>query len=508
MGQNVPPKRGWSRSPTNPQAGPRWTDNREVNSVLRSRLGSNLLLIAAGAALPAATVHFLAGEGSAPISGLGHLLVMAVGAAIAGVASAALMVRGVATRDGRAVVSGGAFAAMTALLIVHGLATPGVLLGPNGLVGLAGGLALPVGGGLLTLAAVPKVRRARNMVPLASALGALVAVIAIVGTAGLIAPKHIPRVPQPGAPSAWILLAVGVAFFLAIAQRATRTYALTRRPSDLVVVIGIVWLGVALFPALLLTPGSWGWWMGHVLEFLGIALVGVPLAIDVRRGRPSRPAIGDLPAAALLADAEGFLGGEVHALLARLARQDRSTEEHTRRVAASAVAIGEELGLPAGRLRELALAGILHDVGKLSVPREILTRAGRLTDEEMDVIRRHPAWGEELLAELGYPARIRRWVRGHHERLDGSGYPDGLDDANLDLETRILAVADVYDALVSPRVYRAAWNRADALDLLREGAGATFDPLCVAALEGLVAEGRVPLVAAQPSTPEAGAAFA
>ena len=113
------------------------------------------------------------------------------------------------------------------------------------------------------------------------------------------------------------------------------------------------------------------------------------------------------------------------------------------------MALGEALGLRGGRLRELARAGILHDVGKLSVPHAILAKPGRLTDAEMDVIRRHPGWGEELLAELGYPERIRRWVRGHHERLDGSGYPDALGGPRLDLETRILAVADVYDALVS-----------------------------------------------------------
>jgi two-component system response regulator RpfG len=78
-------------------------------------------------------------------------------------------------------------------------------------------------------------------------------------------------------------------------------------------------------------------------------------------------------------------------------------------------------------------------------------------------------------------------VRGHHERLDGSGYPDRLDGARLDLETRILAVADVYDALVSPRVYRQAWTREDALALLREGAGTLFDERCVAELEALTA---------------------
>ena len=130
-------------------------------------------------------------------------------------------------------------------------------------------------------------------------------------------------------------------------------------------------------------------------------------------------------------------------------------------------------------------AGILHDVGKLSVPHEILAKPGRLTDAEMDVIRRHPGWGEELLAGLGYPDRIRRWVRGQHERLDGSGYPDALGGPRLDLETRILAVADVYDALVSPRVYRGAWSREDALDLLREGAGTLYDERCVAELETL-----------------------
>jgi HD-GYP domain-containing protein (c-di-GMP phosphodiesterase class II) len=151
------------------------------------------------------------------------------------------------------------------------------------------------------------------------------------------------------------------------------------------------------------------------------------------------------------------------------------------------VALGEALGMRGGRLRELALAGILHDIGKLSVPHAILAKPGRLTDEEMDVIRCHPVWGDELLAELGYPDRIRRWVRGHHERLDGSGYPDALGGSCLDLETRILAVADVYDALVSPRVYRGAWAREDALALLRDGVGTLYDERCVAELEALTA---------------------
>ena len=458
-----------------------------MDRLLRSRLGSNLLLIAASAAVPAASVHFLMREGNAPISGTGHLLVMAVAASVAAVASVALMARGLHTRDGRAVVAGGAFATMTLLLAIHGLATPGVLLGPNGVVALAGGTALPAGAAILSLTALPAVRRPENVRVIGRALGVLLAALAVTGAAVLGDPSAVPSLPHAGDPDAYALGAVGLLLFGLIAHRAVRTFALTRRTTDLVVVVGAVWLGVALYPALLLAPGGWGWWMGHLLEFLGVALVGIPLALDARRGAPSNPTAGDLPAERLVAEAEAFLGGEVRALLQRLDGHDRSTEEHTRRVATWAVALGEALGLRGGRLRELALAGILHDVGKLSVPHAILAKPGRLTDAEMDVIRRHPGWGEELLAELGYPERIRRWVRGHHERLDGSGYPDALGSSRLDLETRILAVADVYDALVSPRVYRGAWSREDALDLLRDGVGTLYDERCVAELEALTA---------------------
>ncbi len=125
-------------------------------------------------------------------------------------------------------------------------------------------------------------------------------------------------------------------------------------------------------------------------------------------------------------------------------------------------------------------------MGKLAVPDSVLRKPGALTDEEFELIRRHPGDGDFLLAELGFSARIRRMVRGHHERLDGTGYPDGLSGADLDLETRILAVADVYDALVSSRVYRDAWPAHRALELLYGGAGGHFDARCVQALARLV----------------------
>jgi putative nucleotidyltransferase with HDIG domain len=456
-----------------------------VDRLLRSRLGSNLTLIAASAAVPAAVMHFFVSEDKAPITATEHLAVMAVGSAVAAACSIALMLAGFRQRETRAVIAGGAFAAMTLILLIHGLATPGVLIGPNGIVQVAGGLALPAGGAILTVAALPSLRGPRHLRTVTFAIVALLGGIALVGGLAFLMPDRIPSVPGYDSPEATGLLVVGELLFAIVAARTVRTYVLTRRVGDLVVVVGTVWLAFALIPVLMLEQGTWIWWMGHALEFLGVTLVGVPVALDVHRGRPSHPLVGDLPAAELVAEEEAFLGARVRVLMARLEAKDVSTEEHTRRVAEWAVAIGEHLDLAPGRLRDLALAGLLHDIGKLSTAHAILTKPGRLTDAEMDAIRRHPVQGDELLRELGHPEQIRRGVRGHHERLDGSGYPDGLRGDQIDLETRILAVADVWDALVSPRVYRGAWTPGRAMALLVEESGIAFDARCVEALRAI-----------------------
>jgi HD-GYP domain-containing protein (c-di-GMP phosphodiesterase class II) len=133
------------------------------------------------------------------------------------------------------------------------------------------------------------------------------------------------------------------------------------------------------------------------------------------------------------------------------------------------------------------VGGLLHDVGKLATPAGILCKPGPLDADEFAVIRRHPLDGSQLLAELGgFSAQVRRLVRDHHERLDGKGYPHGRGALELDLATRVLTVCDVYDALVSDRVYRPAWPPERALAQLRSETGAAVDERCVAALEEVV----------------------
>jgi HD-GYP domain-containing protein (c-di-GMP phosphodiesterase class II) len=120
------------------------------------------------------------------------------------------------------------------------------------------------------------------------------------------------------------------------------------------------------------------------------------------------------------------------------------------------------------------------------VPDQTLKKPGPLTDDEYAVVKRHPEWGDQLARELGMPTRVRALIRHHHERLDGTGYPDGRISAQIDLDVRILTACDVYDALISKRVYREAWSPAQALRTLKAEEGTAFDGRCVAALERVV----------------------
>jgi putative nucleotidyltransferase with HDIG domain len=443
-------------------------------------------------ALAPAVLVAVAGDTMVMPAPLVHCLIVLVAAGVTAAAAAALSVAGARAGDGRAVLMGAAFSTMTSLLAVHGLATPGVLIGPNGLIALAGGLSIPVGTALLALSAVPALRRTRRVRPLLVLQGVMTAGVGTLAAIGIAWPSVVPKVPEAGSGAAYALLSAGLLCCLVLANRAARTHALTRRPADLLVAVGCVWLGVALVAQFVIGPMTAGFYLGHGLELAAVALIAIPAALDLARAGASRPLVGDLSATELVASEEAYLGPRVRALMVRLAERDGSTEEHTRRVAVLAAQVAEELRLPAATRRQLAVGGLLHDIGKLSVPLAVLQKPGQLEDAEYAEIKRHPEAGRRLLEELGgFSPTVRDLVSDHHERLDGRGYPRGLIEDELPLHTRILTVSDVYDALVSDRVYRAAWTPEQAFELLHGEAGAAFDPRCIEALAkvlGLPAE--------------------
>ena len=454
-----------------------------MQSLLRERRVSVLVMLGATAALPGAAIHFFGGE-ELSLGGPVHFFGLAVSAGLASLAAVGLTIAGRNRGDGRAVLVGTAFSVMAALLAVHGLTTPGMLIGQNGVVAFSGATTLPIGAALLALSAVPPAGERSGVRPLLWLQAVLLVLVVTLGAVGVLVPDLVPGVPETNSPEAIALLAAGLVFFLTLGVRASRTFLLTRRKADFAVLAGIALLGVALVPALTLGPATLGWWLGHAFELVGLALVGIPVALDLHRGAQSRPLAGDLGGGELVEAADVFLGPTVRVLLDRLAEKDAYTEGHTRRVALRTAQVGEELGLGPAHLRDLALGALLHDVGKLSVPDAILQKPGALAEDEFAVIRRHPVWGRELVDELGgFSPLVATLVLDHHERLDGAGYPRGLDGGQIGLETSILTVCDVYDALITKRVYRDAWSTERALDLLRSEAGSGFDPDCVAALE-------------------------
>ncbi|HEX7255490.1 MAG TPA: HD-GYP domain-containing protein [Gaiellaceae bacterium] len=455
------------------------------------RLASILVVGGALAAFPTAAGHFFGGDTVTFGGGL-HFYGVGVTALAAALAAVALTIIGARRRDGRTVLLGTAFSVMAALLALHGIATPYFLVGDNGVVSFTGGATLPIGGAILALSAIPRFRRPEGVRALLVLQGALLGLVAAMGVTAFAAPSLVPGVPEPRSPAALALLAVGLVLYALLAFRAFRTFLLTHRHADLLVVVGIAWLAAALPPAMLMTYMDLGWWLGHAFELVGIVTVSIPVALDLRRGAQSRPLAGDLATVELVRSEEEFLGSHVRALTVSLAEKDEYTEEHTRRVALRAVQVGEELGLSPARLRELAIGGLVHDIGKLSVPNSILRKPGKLTAEEFEVIKRHPEIGYRMLGDLGFSESVARLVLDHHERLDGSGYPRGLEGPAMTLEARILAVCDVYDALISTRVYREAFSHDEATDLLRDEAGTKLDRRCVVTLCAILAGERAP----------------
>ncbi len=159
--------------------------------------------------------------------------------------------------------------------------------------------------------------------------------------------------------------------------------------------------------------------------------------------------------------------------------RDRDTEGHTERVTDMAIKLARRLSLSESELVHIRRGSILHDIGKMAIPDSILLKPGPLTEDEWEVIRQHPRYAYELLSPISYLGQAVDIPHYHHEKWDGTGYPDGLKQKQIPLHARLFAVIDVYDALTSHRPYRPAWAWQKAIDYVRDQSGKHFDPAIV-----------------------------
>jgi putative nucleotidyltransferase with HDIG domain len=214
--------------------------------------------------------------------------------------------------------------------------------------------------------------------------------------------------------------------------------------------------------------------VGHGWRFLMVLpLVGL-IAIFARERE------GRIKNALTLSDAyrgTALLLGEV------LSSNDEYTGAHSRSVVVLAHQVGEVMGVSETVLREIEFGALLHDVGKMSVPNEIINKPGALTDEEWAVMRRHAAEGERMLTQIGgVLAEVGTVIRSHHEHFDGTGYPDGLSGEDIPLAARVISCCDAFNAMTTDRSYRRALGTSTAIEELRANAGTQFDPQVVEAL--------------------------
>jgi diguanylate cyclase (GGDEF)-like protein/putative nucleotidyltransferase with HDIG domain len=205
---------------------------------------------------------------------------------------------------------------------------------------------------------------------------------------------------------------------------------------------------------------------------------------DSQRAGGGRVLVADAQPAEGVPSSQPEQSDAIEALAVTLTERDRYTGEHSAAVIEMSAAVARNLGLRDAEVDWIRSAALLHDIGKVAVPDEILHKPGPLNDDEWELMKQHPVIGERILRALPGMGVVARIVRHEHERWDGTGYPDGLTGEQIPLGSRIILAADTYHAITSDRPYRAARSHAEAIDELTQGAGSQFDQSVTAALIG------------------------
>ncbi len=274
----------------------------------------------------------------------------------------------------------------------------------------------------------------------------------------------------------------GLACFLIAAWRYYATYALTRTPAAGALTAGLILLAEAQLIMTLGTTWNLSWWLYHGAILLGFVIPVAAIGIAHHRGRSLSQIVDGFFVRDAFSKVERSFPDAINALIDVIEKKDPYLRGHMRRVGELTVQIAEEMHLPDSVARAASHAALLHDLGKLGIPEFILHKTEQLTDAEFEVMKIHPERGYDMVMQSPTLHAAAPAIRWHHERLDGSGYPDRIDDSVIPIEARIVAVADVWDALTSDRVYRKALSPAKAREIMASEAGTKLDASCVTAL--------------------------
>jgi HD-GYP domain-containing protein (c-di-GMP phosphodiesterase class II) len=283
----------------------------------------------------------------------------------------------------------------------------------------------------------------------------------------------------------YVLAAASFSMYAFAAYRYAQAYLFARLTSQAAMVAAQVLL--CQVPPIILFGTVWhaSWWIYHALYLAALVVLFAGWAIESRRAGSIRVIADGLSMRDALAQLDRGHDAHLLELVDAVEAKDRATLGHVRRVGAYALDIGRHLGLGAQELRSLALAAEMHDVGKIGVPDAILLKPGPLDEAEFAEMQRHTARGGDIAGRVERLRPLAAVIRAHHERFNGRGYPDGLAGEEIPLLSRIISVADSYDAMTSARPYRGAMTHEQAIAELKRVSGTELDPRCVAAFLAL-----------------------
>lgn len=381
------------------------------------------------------------------------------------------------------------FIAYAAFSILHTLTVPGLIfhptLTPDAVSATAGYLSLFFAAVFFVLAQTRAAIAISNLATRLRSTGFLTVLGAIIFAFTALAtyrPTAITSLALSALPRSAALGSLTILLLSYAAYHYLKSYRETGLPLQLNLAAGMLFFIVAQIILVIAPWGTWSELLYHYASLAGLTLALRSLLVQRHGGASLRSLVEEGLEIKVNLPAEVQSLNALAALSAAIEARDNDTAGHNDRVANLSVRVGRTMGLDNARLRVLAHAGLLHDIGKLAMPDAVLHKPGPLTEEEMAIMKTHPLRGLDILAKLGKFDQETAVIMTHHERIDGSGYPHGLMGNLIPIEGRILAVVDTYDAIVSDRPYRAGRPTAVALALLRQESGITLDAGCIEAL--------------------------